>query len=76
MSRGTLRQALMLLRESGVIYNHQGKGTFLSRTSKDEVGLEKVCYDVMQFATVPIEKKELKVDYVPSSATVQECMGH
>ena len=76
VSRGTVRQAVKLLRESGVIYNHQGKGSFLRPTEKNATGLEKVSCDFTQFASVPIEKRNLVVDYVPSSKTIQGHMGH
>ena len=32
VSRGSIRQALAILREDGLIYNHQGKGNFVSQS--------------------------------------------
>ncbi|RCW52374.1 GntR family transcriptional regulator [Halanaerobium sp. ST460_2HS_T2] len=34
VSRGTLRQALLILQEDGIIYNYQGKGNFVSHNKK------------------------------------------
>ena len=33
VSRGSLRQALLILQEDGIIYNHQGKGNFISNNN-------------------------------------------
>jgi GntR family transcriptional regulator len=42
VSRGTLRQALLILQEDGIIYNYQGKGNFVSQNKKMfGIGLEK-----------------------------------
>ena len=76
VSRGTLLQALALLRESGLIYKQQGKGTFVSPPNQNAVGLEKAKYDVTQFAAATLDSRTLTVDYVPSSKTVQEYMEH
>lgn len=74
ISRGTLRQALMLLRESGIIYNHQGKGNFLCGTEPTGNGLEQAHCDLMEFATEPVEERKLIVEYSPCTRTVQECL--
>lgn len=34
VSRGSLRQALLILQEDGIIYNYQGKGNFVSNNKK------------------------------------------
>ncbi len=42
VSRGSLRQALLILQEDGIIYNHQGKGNFISNNNTlFGLGLEK-----------------------------------
>lgn len=74
ISRGTVRQALMLLRESGIIYNHQGKGNFLCGTEQTVAGLERAATDMMKFATEPIEERRLVVEYSPSTETVQKAL--
>lgn len=44
VSRSTVRQALLILQEDGIIHNVQGKGNFLIKTKKNiEIGLEKIC---------------------------------
>ena len=41
VSRGTLRQAMLLLQEDGLIINHQGKGNIvLSNQDMSKSGLE------------------------------------
>lgn len=72
VSRGTIRQALVLLRESGLIYQHQGKGNFL-RPGGEHVGagLEKVSNNPKQFASIPIEERRVQVEYYPATTTVQ-----
>lgn len=73
VSRGTVRQALILLREGGLIYNHQGKGNFLrAGTGRERGGLEQVHSSPERCATVPIESRSLTVEYYPSTPTMQE----
>lgn len=73
VSRGTVRQALILLREGGLIYNHQGKGNFLrAGMGREKGGLEQVHSSPERCATVPIERRSLTVEYYPSTPTMQE----
>ena len=76
VSRGTVRQAMMLLRESGFVYSHQGNGSFLRPVTERTIGLEQARQDVLQFATVAVTEQSLLVDYVPSSKTVEDCLGY
>ena len=73
VSRGTLRQALSLLKEDGVIYNHQGKGSFLRCIiDKDDTGIEKVHNNPLKFVAATIEQTKLFMEYLPSSKKVME----
>lgn len=74
ISRGTLRQALMLLRESGIIYNHQGKGNFICGTEQASEGLERASCDIIQFATEHVDHRQMTVEYGLSTKSVQESL--
>lgn len=57
VSRGTLRQAMLLLQEDGLIINHQGKGNIvLSNQDMSKSGLEKVGNPIVDFCSRPIDK--------------------
>lgn len=76
VSRGTLRQALLLLREDGMIYNHQGKGNYVTtRRQNLETGIEQICSLVQCFNTVEYDEISLEVQYTPSSSKMQEFLG-
>ena len=50
VSRGTLRQAMLLLQEDGLISNHQGKGNIvLSNHDVKAGGLEKIGNPIIDF---------------------------
>ena len=50
VSRPSLRQALLILQEDGIIYNVQGKGNFLVKTKKNiDLGLERLCNAAQTF---------------------------
>lgn len=73
ISRGTLRQALLLLQEDGMIYNWQGKGNFVTANFKRlEAGLEKVSLIPLGFSksdcTVVLED----ITFQPATEKVQE----
>jgi len=73
ISRGTLRQALLLLREDGMIYNHQGKGNYVTVRRQDtEKGVEQIGSLAHCFNTVEYDEISLEVQYTPSSAKMQE----
>lgn len=52
VSRGTLRQALLVLQEEGLIFNHQGKGNFVCKNNRASVNNVPLCVGspVFQFA--------------------------
>lgn len=64
VSRGTLRQALLLLQEDGMIMNHQGKGSFvLERGLKLESGIERLDNPLLTYANVPIDQTKMELQF-------------
>lgn len=50
VSRSSLRQALLILQEDGIIHNVQGKGNFVVKDKKDiDIGIEKLCSVINAF---------------------------
>ena len=65
VSRSTLRQALALLQDDGLIKNIRGKGNFIIKENKTKLtGLEKIGHPVYKCLDIDIEKVEinLKID--------------
>ncbi|MDK4492204.1 GntR family transcriptional regulator, partial [Fusobacterium necrophorum] len=61
VSRTTLRQALYLLQEDGIIKNIQGKGNFIIGTvQKWEKGLESLENPVYSVLNMPVEEMEIE----------------
>ena len=68
VSRGTLRQAMLLLQEDGLISNHQGKGNIvLSNHDVTAGGLEKIGNPIIEFCLQPVDEKVLVLKLRPSS---------
>ncbi len=69
VSRATLRQALLLLKENGLIYNKQGKGNYvLPWENKPESGLEKLIAIPRSFSKGAIKDHLLNILFeVPNS---------
>ena len=72
VSRGTVRQALMLLHEGGIVYNYHRKGHFIAKQRESMLGLEHAGVNLLQFSLVDIQKRELTVDYSPSTKSMRE----
>lgn len=73
ISRGSLRQALLLLREDGMIYKHQGKGNFVANYKKEQkLGLEQIKLPIHESANVEYDETKLEVQYTPCSSKMQE----
>lgn len=73
VSRNTLRQALAILNEDGLIYNAQGKGNFISQHyDKIPLGFEKL--DNPIFTCSKFECDEIQMDYhfEPPTRVIQE----
>lgn len=68
VSRTTLRQALALLQDDGLIKNIRGKGNFIikSEISKD-IGLEKIGHPVYKSLDEPIDDIEIILRIEPST---------
>lgn len=73
ISRGSLRQALLLLREDGIIYKHQGKGNFVANYKKvQKLGLEQIKLPIHESNSVEYDEIKLEVQYTPCSSKMQE----
>ena len=76
VSRNTLRQALAVLCEEGLIYNVQGKGNFISPSYKpvnQEMG--KLDNIALSAAKTECQKVETQYSFSPPAKTVQEKLG-
>lgn len=75
VSRGTLRQAMLLLQEDGLIANHQGKGNIvLSNHNMDKNGLEKTGNPIVDFYESKIIRTELSIGFQPATKKHQEVL--
>jgi GntR family transcriptional regulator len=73
VSRGSLREALLILQEDGIIYNVQGKGNFLVKNRKNiGPGLEKLCNAARTFNTEEYDDIQIDISFeVPTSTWMQ-----
>ncbi len=75
VSRSTLRQAMLLLQEDGLIGNHQGKGNIvLSNQDLKSNGLEKVGNPILDFCVQPIDRTVTAVGFQPATRKHQEVL--
>lgn len=75
VSRGTLRQAMLLLQEDGLIGNHQGKGNIvLSNQDMQQNGLEKVGNPIIDFCVQPIDRIVTTIGFQPPTQKHQEVL--
>lgn len=75
VSRGTLRQAMLLLQEDGLISNHQGKGNIvLSNQDIRRNGLEKVGNPITDFCLQPIDRIVTTIGFQPATQKHQEVL--
>lgn len=64
VSRSSIRQALLILQEDGIINNVQGKGNFLVKTKKNiEIGLERICNVARTFNNEEYEEVSIDKNY-------------
>lgn len=64
VSRGTLRQAMLLLQEDGLIINHQGKGSFvLSNARLVESGAERLNNPMLEYCNQPITHVHVDISF-------------
>lgn len=75
VSRASLRQALLILQEDGIIHNVQGKGNFLVKTRKNiDMGMEKLCNAAKVFNIEEYEDISLEINYEMPSKWVQSVL--
>lgn len=75
VSRGTLRQAMLLLQEDGLISNHQGKGNIvLSNQDVKSSGLEGIGNPIIDFCLQPVDKVVTTVGFQPATQKHQEVL--
>lgn len=75
VSRGTLRQAMLLLQEDGLIGNHQGKGNIvLSNQDMQQNGLEKVGNPIIDFCVQTIDRIVTTIGFQPPTQKHQEVL--
>lgn len=75
VSRGTLRQAMLLLQEDGLIINHQGKGNIvLSNQDMSQNGLEKVGNPIVDFCSQPIDRVITTIGFQPATQKHQQVL--
>lgn len=75
VSRGTLRQAMLLLQEDGLIINHQGKGNIvLSNQDMSKCGLEKIGNPIVDFCSQPIDRVVTAIGFQPATQKHQEVL--
>ena len=76
ISRGSLRQALAILREDGLIYNVQGKGNFINENvGQSTEGLGILDNPIFSCALNEIVETALTFDFQPTAAIVQTKMN-
>ena len=75
VSRGTLRQAMLLLQDAGLIIHHQGKGNIvLSNQDMSNSGLEKVGNPIVDFCSRPIDKVVTAIGFQPATQKHQQVL--
>ncbi len=75
VSRASLRQALLILQEDGIINNVQGKGNFLVKSRKNiDMGLEKLCNAARVFNNEEYEDISLEINYEMPSKWIQSVL--
>lgn len=73
VSRGTVRQAIALLKEDGIIYNQQGVGNILlDPENNKKTGLEFINVPIFQFNNVEYTKVEFVTEFQPASIKMKE----
>jgi DNA-binding GntR family transcriptional regulator len=76
VSRTTLRQALQLLQDDGVVKNIRGKGNFIIKShSNKPLGLETIGHPVYKCSTDPIEEVKMQLRIEPSSDYFNQILG-
>ena len=75
VSRSSIRQALLILQEDGIIHNVQGKGNFLIKTKKNiEIGLERIGNVARTFNTEEYEDVSVDINYEMPGKWIQSVL--
>lgn len=73
VSRNTLRQAIAILCEDGLLYNVQGKGNFVSQNyDVIPLGFEKLDNPIFASAKVDCDEVKIHCNFMPPAKVVQE----
>jgi len=73
VSRTTLRQALILMTEDGIIHRIHGKGNFIANLApRNIVGLENITNPVAAYNTVPIQEINIDIRFEVASEYVMK----
>lgn len=76
VSRTTLRQALSLLQDDGLVKNIRGKGNFIERTHSDKrKGLETIGHPVYKCSAEAIDEVNMELRIEPSTDYINQTLG-
>ena len=77
VSRTTLRQALILMTEDGIIHRVHGKGNFIANLSpRNLTGLENVSNPVAAYNTMPVQEINIDIRFEAASEYVMKLFGY
>ncbi|MCM0649993.1 GntR family transcriptional regulator [Clostridium swellfunianum] len=76
VSRTTLRQALSLLQDDGVVKNIRGKGNYIIKShSEKPIGLEAIGHPVYKCSSDTIDEIKMELRIEPSSDYINQTLG-
>lgn len=76
ISRTTLRQALALLQDDGLVKNIRGKGNFIIKSHSDKpIGLETIGHPVYKCTTDTIDEVKMQLRIEPSTDYINQILG-
>lgn len=76
ISRTTLRQALALLQDDGLIKNIRGKGNFIIKSHSDKpIGLETIGHPVYKCIADTIDEVKMQLRIEPSTDYINQTLG-
>jgi DNA-binding GntR family transcriptional regulator len=76
VSRTTLRQALALLQDDGVVKNIRGKGNFIIKSHSDKpVGFETIGHPVYKCSADTIDEVKMQMHIEPSTDYINQALG-
>jgi GntR family transcriptional regulator len=75
VSRGTIRQALLVLQEDGLIRNQQGKGNIvISNRDTSLIGLEKMSNAILDYSLEGIDRVETTIGFQSATQKYQDVL--